>query len=349
MRFIHRRLLALAVAAAFVAAASGPARAWDPPAGPFPDQATPPATPTTLVRNAHGYIIQNGISILYNDGYWFAAQALRQQQQELLNGVKYADEYQGRQAVNLEVCGIGFLCTPLDDFKDWPLAADNHYFNPDTGLGLNPGYLHDAATWGPYLTGLISNIVSGISLGIVNVDIVVQPELASQYPSSVSWFAAEYSNAVSAFTGGAAASINGRQGTALGVFYLGWASHFMQDATVAHHTFDQVLKNHSNYEAAADGYITTAPAPTGQKTGIYADQLPALACSPGSRTCFPTYAAYTMHDPNIVALADQGIYVIDNALSLAQRLQAGLYAAFLTDAGKRPVHMSAVMAVLRQL
>ena len=53
------------------------AYAWGhPPDGPAPDQATPVTDPSTVLNQtkAHGYILQNGISILYNDGYWFAAQ-----------------------------------------------------------------------------------------------------------------------------------------------------------------------------------------------------------------------------------------------------------------------------------
>jgi hypothetical protein len=325
--------------------------AWNPPDGPDFDHADPPATPTTLLRKAHGYITQNGISILYNDGYWFAAQWLQQMenQQELLNGVRYADVYQGRQAVNLEICLIGLFCDQLDTFKDWPYAADNHYFNPDTGAGLNPGYLSDAATWGPYVTGLVSmsleEFLLGISLGTVSLDIIVQPSLASQYPSALTWFETEYGNATSAFLTGGAPSINGRQGTALALFYLGWASHFLQDQTVVHHTFDEVLKNHGEYENAADGLITSPPVANGQKTGIYAEQLPTLACAPGSRVCFPSYAAYASHDPNILNAADNKTYIVDGAISFAQRLQAGLYSAFLTDIGRTPVHMSAVMAV----
>jgi hypothetical protein len=151
MNTLNRTMPRLLLGAAALFFIGRPAYAWDPPDGvvqsngtPAADQAIPPATPTTLLPKAHGYIIQNGISILYNDGYWFAAQTLRQWQQELLNGVRYADVYQGTQQVDLEICELfGVNCNNIDsgvDGASWPYAADNHYFNPDTDKGLQAGF-----------------------------------------------------------------------------------------------------------------------------------------------------------------------------------------------------------------
>src|SRR5215469_7404181 len=98
MSTASRRINLLLVVALVLTMAASQSRAWDPPDGRMDpnrpdlanrlDLAEEPATPTTLLPQAHGYIIQNGISILYNDGYWFAAQMLRESQQELLNGVR---------------------------------------------------------------------------------------------------------------------------------------------------------------------------------------------------------------------------------------------------------------------
>jgi hypothetical protein len=41
---------------------------------------------------------------LYNDGYWFAAQFLRDWQPELLNGIRYADVFFDRGTVELQLC-----------------------------------------------------------------------------------------------------------------------------------------------------------------------------------------------------------------------------------------------------
>ena len=54
--------------------AAPPARAWNPPPGEA-DRTKRPETPTTLLWEAHGYLIQTGISVLHNDGYWFARPA----------------------------------------------------------------------------------------------------------------------------------------------------------------------------------------------------------------------------------------------------------------------------------
>jgi hypothetical protein len=62
---------------------------------------------------------------------------------------------------------------------------------------------------------------------------------------------------------------------------------------------------------------------------------------------FPWFAAAISHDQSILDEAAEGDYSnVQYAISFAQRLQAGLYAAFLTDIGLPPVHMSAVIAVL---
>jgi hypothetical protein len=335
---------ALALALAIAAAPRG-ARAWDPPDGPAADQVTQPATPETLLPKAHGYIIQNGISVLYNDGYWFAAEKLRQWQPELLNGVRWADVYQGDQEVDLQLCEIeGLECQTLDNIKSWPYAADNHYFNPDTGLGLQPGFLSDAATWGPFIPPIL---LGEFTLGLLFVTVDVNPSLDSVYPTSLSWLDREFGNAVGAYQGQSPPSINGRSGTQLAMFYLGWASHFMQDQTVVHHTFDQPLMHHSEYEATADGYVTSAPLP-GEVAGIYS--VPARFCTPGAASCFASFADVTVHDAATLTAIDDagGNYpnAMHAAITLAEGLQAGLYAAFFTAAGEPPVHMSAIMPLL---
>src|SRR5436305_383084 len=88
---------------------------------------------TVWYDQAPGYIIQNGITLLNNDGYWFAAAYLRNHQNELLNGVRWADAYDGRQTVDVEVCelfGLNCNSVPLTGITDWPAGADNHYYNP---------------------------------------------------------------------------------------------------------------------------------------------------------------------------------------------------------------------------
>jgi hypothetical protein len=263
-----------------------------------------------------------------------------------LNGVRYADVYLGRQEVVVEAC-IGIdpfdVCTDLGTAKSWPLAADNHYFNPDTGLGLNLTGFSAIAAFAPD----IAQLLEGFTLGLANVKAEVRPSLDSSYPSAVDMFQMEYGNALNAYFNRPATSIGNRRGMALAMLYLGWASHFVQDQTVVHHTFDEIRKHHSEYENAADGLVTTPPVADGSMTGIYAEQLPALACSAGSRTCYVTFAAYSSHDRAVLDAADRGDYSgIQAAIPFAQKLQAGVYAAFLTDIGQTPVHMSAAVAAV---
>jgi hypothetical protein len=171
MNTMSRHRCALLVSALVASMAASQARAWNPP-DPRKGQEdrldlaecpkyekTPPykcvKDETTLLKHAHGYITQNGISILYNDGYWFAAQMLRYWQQELLNGVRYADVYEGISKIaTYEDKDRKYLnCNP-ENLTIWDkilahgasggvyckevrIAPVNHFHNPDTGRGLD--------------------------------------------------------------------------------------------------------------------------------------------------------------------------------------------------------------------
>jgi hypothetical protein len=217
-------------------------------------------------------------------------------------------------------------------------------FNPDTGQGLDPDFLNEYAFWAEFVPQWA---LTYLTAGIAYIDIDIRPNLQDGYPSALQRFDEEYANALNAYFDRSAPSIGGRQGTALAMFYLGWASHLMQDLTVVHHTFDEWGKHHSEYEAAADGFVTSPPIADGQQMGIYDDQLPILDCNAGSRTCFASYAAYESHHATILASIEDGDYSnIQFAIPFAQSLQAGVYAAFLTDIGLPAVHVSAIMAAL---
>ncbi len=351
--------LALAV---LTLAATRPARAWDPPDGPAADQVTPPATPTTLLPKAHGYIIQNGITILNNDGYWAAAQQLRQWQQELLNGVRYADKYEGSQSVDLQICELfGVSCQTLDsgiDNVSWPYGADNHYFNPDTGQGLQAGWLATTAYWGPIVSFLFQ---VDFTAGLVFLAVDVQPPLASVYPSALTWMQTEFTNAQNAYLGtNLPPSISGRSGMALAMFYLGWASHFMQDQAVVHHTFDQPRMHHAEYEGWADAdtsvnppawdrAFTAPPDPTGI-TGMYS--VPSSPfCTAGSAPCFAAYANGQVHNSSVLSAIDaangQDTSSVLSAIPMIEALQAGLYRYFLASVGSAPVQLSAELPAIK--
>lgn len=356
------QVIRTALLAGALAIVAPPARAWNPPDGNAPDQANPPSSPTALVPKAHGYIIQNGIAILNNDGYWVAAQTLKQWQQELLNGVRYADVYQGSQCVNLVVKELdGLFSQTFPSFKCWPWAADNHYYNPDTNYGLEAGYLADAAEW----TQILEDIIEG---PIVSVDVEVDPTLKVIYPSALDWVTTEFNNATSAYRGGSPASINGRHGTQLAMFYLGWASHFMQDQNVVHHTFDEVLKHHAEYENWADADTSqnppvwnrafhAPPSPTGL-TGIYSVS-PSFCLPVSDPSCLARNANAIAHQQNMYSIDDEYSNAPDDsvggplasaavqaAIPVAERTQAGIFYAFFQAVGQTPVQMPAVLRVL---
>jgi hypothetical protein len=107
-------------------------------------------------------------------------------------------------------------------------------------------------------------------------------------------------------------------------------------------------KGHDEYEHSVDGLIQSPPPINGQKQGMYMADLPTVGlvgCDPGKPSCFLVYAAKETHNSDVLDDADNGVYTAaGDAVLRAQRLQAGLYAAFLTDIDRRPVHMSAIVA-----
>ena len=134
------------------------------------------------------------------------------------------------------------------------------------------------------------------------------------------------------------------------MFNLGWASHFVQDLTVVNHTYDAFMPwtHHNDYEDSANGRGEEfRPVANGEQYGIYADDLEREDCGAASRNAFPLCAAHSSHDADRkAAVWGEDYSSVADAIRVAQALQAGLYAAFLTDVGQPPVHMSAVMASL---
>jgi hypothetical protein len=352
------KLAVAALGAVFIGGAFTPeARAWNPPEEDpnFPgatDHAAPLATPSTPYPKAHGYIIQRGADIIYNDGYWFAAQRMRDMQQQMINGVRYADKKDGSQGVVWQQCELlGFFCQNIwtDTSNSWPYAADEHYFNPDTGLGLDGNPLASAAA----LSQIPTTIISLIDFRLYYVQPTIQPTLLNgHYTSAIDGFAAAYASAVAAFKRQSVQSIGGRTDQDLAAFYLGWASHFMQDMTVVHHTFDEPFKHHSEYESAGDGQVVPLiPGVYQSSDNVGATKLDESLCSglaAGSRTCFAAFAARSSHNAATLNVIDVDAGArrsfAASRIGLAASLQAGVYAAFLNDVGMKPVHMSAVMA-----
>jgi hypothetical protein len=166
----------------------------------------------------------------------------------------------------------------------------------------------------------------------------------------------------------------------LAMFYLGWASHLMQDQSVVHHTFDQPLMHHQEYENWADGDGSTDP-PTWHGaftappnvvgvTGIYAVPTVActngsppacVSCTAGSPACFGGLVNTTFHAVNTLnaidneasnngdAIGPLGTTSIQTAIVVIEKYQAGFYKFFFTAVGQPPVHMSAVMPAVNLL
>ena len=212
------------------------------------------------------------------------------------------------------------------------------------------GYWNEAANFDFAASWILAYLTGGLFF----LDLEVSPGSSSDvHPSAIEIFQPVYSVATTAYLGlpvPPELRIRDRQGTALAIFYLGWASHLLQDMTVAQHTFEAFMPwtGHTDYENAADnrGQLY-APIADGRKRGIYDGEFPIVNCTGPSRTCFLTFAAEFSHNSRRFDRIKDGDYTsLGIAIPFAQNLQAGLYAAFLTDVGLQPVHMSAVVPAI---
>lgn len=311
--------------------------AWNPPDGDTISDATPPGTATTPLTKGHGWLTQAGISILDNDGYWFAAQRLRAQQNNLLSGNRWEDEGEGKQKAELVECllPLGPLNTcPIiglrQTLKQWPLSADNHYYNPDTKAGLNVGALVVLQYWAGTIQFL--HLIPG-----AHVFIDISPDLKSSYLSGVDRMKARFDAARSSLS-------QGQESQAFRM--LGAAVHLVQDLNVVHHTFDEFTKHHSEYEDAGDAWISGRALPQSGDgwSGRYLTDAQALDCVSGDIRCLATNAAQDAHIKADLDQADKENYPnVSLHIKAAAEFTAGVLHEFLVQSGENPLNVPAAL------
>lgn len=337
--------LSLAATVFSATAFAGPSLcyAWNPPDGHSQTEATGPDTPTTPLKKGHGWITQAGISILENDGYWFAAERLRAQQNNLLSGNRWEDEGEGRQKAELVTCAI-----PLGPFnycpkiagdrtfiKDWPLSADNHYYNPDTKAGLNVESLAAAQYW----HGLILFILPIPTLPAHSF-VDISPNLKGGYLSGPDRMNSRFQSARTLLS-------QGQDSQAFRM--LGAAIHLVQDMNVVHHTFDQFLKNHSEYENAGDKWVIDngrlLPQPEDGWSGRYLADAQIVNCVAGDIRCLATNAAQDAHITSDLDQAEKSNYPnVGVHIKAASEFTAGVLHEFLVQVGETPLNVPAVLS-----
>ncbi|MDX2022368.1 MAG: hypothetical protein SF187_19185 [Deltaproteobacteria bacterium] len=325
-----------------------PAFAWNPPSGPSKFDADAPLTPTTPLSKGHAWITQAAISVLYNDGYWFAADKLRENQNHILSGNRWQDVRDGDQRAVLVGCAIplvgisnycpDWLKTDIKTIDSWPLSAVNHYYNPDTKKGLDFGSLTTLQYW---------QIPTG---GIVFIDIRPNLGTGGVFPATTI-MAQEFGTSTGIYRGDTPANPIGARSSkeALGFFYLGSAVHLVQDLNVVHHTYDEFSKNHSDYENEADKWIAGRVLPTADDgwTGRYLANVPQVDCSAGEIRCLATNAAQLAHvKADLDAAENKNYSAAASHVRSATEFTAGVFHEFFVKIGEEPVNVPAALRVI---
>ena len=204
----------------------------------------------------HAYLIEHAIRILREDGHTNWAAFAQQHHEDLLDGCMYPD----RAGPDLRIQVSLWVTVPFPlKVKTWshPLcnyASNDHYFNPDTGKGLDLTWWNDAKLLAKGAAPLLSALGAGAlgldGLAFATVDIV--PDIQKQYASGIDRCQQAYGKALQVWHGKLPPE-KGRGYDESAMFHLGAACHYMADLSVVPHTYDCFAGEHRDYESHADG------------------------------------------------------------------------------------------------
>ncbi|MBN2346230.1 MAG: hypothetical protein JXO51_07545 [Candidatus Aminicenantes bacterium] len=290
-------------------------------------------------RSAHIYILQRAIDILKNDGYDNWSILLQSNLLHLASGSEHADSYKDRILIRITLEAFWGLV----DIDSWDIdltcaAGCEHYHNPANGQGLDLSTWSIAADAADYLVRMLTMLVAHeITLGLLDVDIDVIPDLRSHYPSGLELCKKHYLDALKAWNGDLQYP---RRSVLDSVFYeLGWSTHLLGDLSVAQHVHNEFIGGHADYEDAADGLGDTAGFHATSAKGVYLFHKAQGTQAVGQ---LAAKLANLIHsDPQHHHLAEKGDtaqrhQALKKALPLAEQYTAALMAQFLHEAGVPP-------------
>ncbi len=204
---------------------------------------------------AHAYIIEHAIRLLREDGYPNWADFAQAYLLHLTSGAVHADAYKGRVMIRIQLELLWGLIS--EDLFEWDLTCAGgceHYHNISDGSGLDLtgfSFLGNAAD---FLIKILTIYASWYSsaLGLVNLDIEVDPRLDFTYPSGAGLCEHHYQTALEAWRNGRT-SYPARSQRESAMYELGWACHLIADLAVAQHLYEKFIGGHAGYEDFAEG------------------------------------------------------------------------------------------------
>jgi hypothetical protein len=204
---------------------------------------------------AHAYIIEHAIRLLREDGFPNWADLAQNYLLHLISGAVHADAYKGRVKIRIQLELLWGLLS--EDLFEWDLtcaAGCEHYHNISDGSGLDLTGFSVLGNAADFLIKILTIYASWYSsaLGLVNLDIEVDPRIDFSYPSGAYLCGHHYDTAIATWRNGNV-SYPSRSQRESAMYELGWACHLMADLTVAQHLNEAFIGGHADYEDFAEG------------------------------------------------------------------------------------------------
>ena len=288
-------------------------------------------------HNGHSYIIEHAIRLLREDGCPNWADFAQAYLLHLTSGSAHADAYKGRVRIRIQLELLWGLIS--EDLFEWDLTCAGgceHYHNISDGSGLDLTGFSVLGNAADFLIKILTIYTSWYSsaLGLVNLDVEVDPRIDFSYPSGANLCEGHYLNALATWRNGTL-SYPGRSQRESAMYELGWACHLLADLTVAQHLYEKFIGGHASYEDFADGM--------GDEPGFHAVKGDFVknfgAAIPAPRQLADNLARfmYLQHPENYPQAEDgnddERRQALKVALPAAERYTAALLALFMKEIG----------------
>jgi hypothetical protein len=288
-------------------------------------------------QSGHAYVIEHAIRLLREDGFPNWADFAQNHLLHLISGATHADAYKGRVMIRIQLELLWGLIS--HDLFEWDLTCAGgceHYHNISDGSGLDLTEFSILGNAADFLIKILTIYASWYSsgMGLVNLDIEVDPRINFAYPSGASLCARHYDQALATWRSGAL-SYPSRSQRESAMYELGWACHLIADLTVAQHLHEMFIGGHAGYEDFAEGMGDEPDlhAVKGDFVRNFGGGIP-----PPLKLADDLARFMVLEHPENLDQAENGGYAerrraLKTALPAAERYTAALLARFMTEIG----------------
>lgn len=206
-------------------------------------------------ESGHAYIIEHAIRLLREDGCPNWADFAQSYLLHLTSGAVHADAYKGRVRIRIQLELLWGLFS--EDLFEWDLTCAGgceHYHNSSDGSGLDLTGFSVLGNAADFLVKILTIYASWYSsaMGLVDLDIEVDPRIDLSYPSGAALCGQHYQTALETWRNDRI-SYPGRSQRESAMYELGWACHLIADLAVAQHLYEKFIGGHADYEDFAEG------------------------------------------------------------------------------------------------